>query len=46
VAANLILNGFAGWCPGSVIVHKLGVPTASERTLGDVGNRLSGFADR
>jgi hypothetical protein len=35
VGANLVLNGIVGWCGGSVIMHRLGVPTAVERALGD-----------
>lgn len=31
VSVNLLLDGTAGWCPVSVALHRLGVPTASER---------------
>jgi len=31
VGANLLLNGVVGWCPMSVVLHRLGVPTAAER---------------
>lgn len=30
VAVNLLLDGTVGWCPTSVLLHRLGVPTASE----------------
>ncbi|MCV7236370.1 hypothetical protein BST20_24400 [Mycobacterium branderi] len=31
VGANLLLNAAAGWCPMSVVLHRVGVPTAAER---------------
>ncbi len=31
VGVNLLLNGIAGWCPLSVVLHRLGLPTAAER---------------
>ena len=31
VGANLLLNAVVGWCPMSVVLHRLGVPTAAER---------------
>lgn len=33
VGANLLLDAAVGWCPTSVLLHRLGVPTATERTL-------------
>lgn len=30
VGANLVLNAAVGWCPSSLVLHKLGVKTASE----------------
>ena len=33
VGANLVLNAVAGWCPASVVLHRLGFPTAAERAL-------------
>lgn len=33
VAANLLLDAAVGWCPTSVLLHRLGVPTAIERAL-------------
>lgn len=33
VAANLLLDAAAGWCPTSVLLHRLGIRTAVERTL-------------
>lgn len=30
VGANLLLNAVVGWCPMSVVLHRLGVPTAAE----------------
>ncbi|MGH3970824.1 MAG: YgaP family membrane protein [Mycobacterium sp.] len=29
--ANLMLSAVAGWCPMSVVLHRLGVSTATER---------------
>lgn len=34
VGANLVLNAAVGWCPMSVVLHRLGVSTASERARG------------
>lgn len=31
VGANLVLHAVVGWCPASVLLHRLGVPTAAER---------------
>lgn len=33
VGGNLIMDATVGWCPSSVILHHLGVPTAAERAL-------------
>lgn len=33
VGANLALNAAVGWCPMSVVLHRLGVSTATERAL-------------
>ena len=33
VAANLLLDAAVGWRPTSVLLHRLGIPTAAERTL-------------
>ena len=33
VGANLLLNAAMGWCPMSVVLHRLGVSTAAERAL-------------
>jgi uncharacterized membrane protein YeaQ/YmgE (transglycosylase-associated protein family) len=33
VGANLLLDAAVGWCPTSVLLHRLGVPTASECAL-------------
>jgi DUF2892 family protein len=33
VGANLALNAAVGWCPMSVVLHRLGVSTAAERAL-------------
>lgn len=30
VGANLMFNALAGWCPMSVILYRLGIPTAAE----------------
>lgn len=30
VGANLLLDAAVGWCPTSVLLHRFGVPTASE----------------
>ena len=29
VGANLVMNGAVGWCPSSVVLHKLGLPWAA-----------------
>lgn len=34
VGANLLLDATVGWCPSSVALHQLGIPTAAERTSG------------
>jgi hypothetical protein len=34
VGANLMLNAAVGWCPMSVVLHRLGVSTTAERALG------------
>ncbi|KAA8960160.1 MAG: DUF2892 domain-containing protein [Mycobacterium sp.] len=31
VGANLILDAAVGWCPSSVLLHRLGIPTVVER---------------
>jgi hypothetical protein len=31
IGANLVVNATLGWCPTSVVLHRLGVPTASEQ---------------
>lgn len=33
VGINLIMDAVVGWCPSSVLLHHLGVPTAAERAL-------------
>lgn len=33
VGANLIMDAAVGWCPSSVMLHRLGVPTAAEDAL-------------
>ncbi|MDA8076235.1 MAG: DUF2892 domain-containing protein [Actinomycetota bacterium] len=33
VGVNLIMDAAVGWCPSSVVLHHLGVPTAAERAL-------------
>lgn len=33
VGANLLLDGAVGWCPTSVVLHRLGVQTSAERAL-------------
>jgi len=30
VGANLVLNGFVGWCPTSLLLHRLGIPREAE----------------
>lgn len=30
VGSNLLLNAIAGWCPASLIMKRLGVPTAAQ----------------
>lgn len=30
VGANLVLNAAVGWCPSSLVLHRLGVRTAAE----------------
>lgn len=32
VGVNLVLDGTVGWCPVSLMLHRLGVPSASERS--------------
>jgi hypothetical protein len=32
VGANLLLDAAVGWCPSSVLLHRLGIPTAAERS--------------
>jgi hypothetical protein len=34
VGANLLLNAAMGWCTMSVVLHRLGISTATERVLG------------
>ena len=34
VGANLLLDAAVGWCPTSLLLHRLGVPTAAERASG------------
>lgn len=34
VGANLLLEAAVGWCPTSVLLHRLGIPTAVERASG------------
>lgn len=31
VGANLILEALIGWCPLTVALHRLGIPTTAER---------------
>ncbi|WP_308012258.1 YgaP family membrane protein [Mycobacterium intracellulare] len=33
VGANLLLDAAVGWCPTSVLLHRLGIPTTAERAL-------------
>lgn len=33
VGINLVMDAAVGWCPSSVVLHHLGVPTAAERAL-------------
>lgn len=33
VGVNLIMDAAVVWCPSSVVLHHLGVPTAAERAL-------------
>lgn len=33
VGANLLLNAAVGWCPTSLLLHRLGLPTGAERAL-------------
>jgi len=33
VGVNLIMDAVVGWCPSSVVLHHLGVPTAAERAI-------------
>jgi hypothetical protein len=35
VGANLLLDAAVGWCPTSVLLHHLGIPTAAERAQAD-----------
>jgi hypothetical protein len=37
VGANLLLDAVKGWCPMSVLLHRLGMPTAAERAQGRNG---------
>jgi hypothetical protein len=37
VGANLLLDAIVGWCPSSLLLHRLGVPTAAERALQQAG---------
>jgi hypothetical protein len=32
VGANLLLDAAVGWCPSSVLLHRLGMSTAAERS--------------
>lgn len=42
VGANLLLEAAVGWCPMSVLLHRLGVPSAAERARGiDPANSVS-----
>lgn len=34
IATNLLLDGAIGWCPFSMLLHRLGVPSAAERATG------------
>ncbi|MGF2944603.1 DUF2892 domain-containing protein [Mycobacterium sp.] len=34
VGANLLLDAAVGWCPTSVLLHRLGIPTTAERASG------------
>jgi hypothetical protein len=36
VGANLLLNAMVGWCPASLLLHRLGIPTATERAASEV----------
>ncbi|WP_244268954.1 MULTISPECIES: YgaP family membrane protein [Mycobacterium] len=31
VGANLLLDAAIGWCPTSLLLHRLGIPTEAER---------------
>jgi len=33
VGANLLMEAAVGWCPSSVVLHHLGLPTAAERAI-------------
>lgn len=33
VGANLLLDAAVGWCPTSLLLHRLGIPTAGERAM-------------
>jgi hypothetical protein len=33
VGVNLLLDAAAGWCPTSVVLHRLGFSAAAERAL-------------
>lgn len=34
IGINLLLDAVAGWCPTSLLLHRLGVSTAAERASG------------
>ncbi|QZA09865.1 DUF2892 domain-containing protein [Mycolicibacter heraklionensis] len=34
VGISLLLDAAVGWCPASLVLHRLGVPTAGERASG------------
>lgn len=34
VGANLLLDAAVGWCPTSLVLHRLGIRTAAERASG------------
>ncbi len=33
VGVNLIMDAAVGWCPTSIVLHRLGLQTAAERAL-------------
>lgn len=39
VGANLLLDVTVGWCPASLLLRRLGVPTAVERAMNTSGVR-------